>query len=192
MGSFKISLFCCFCFYLSISGILAKKAEGDEKPEWAKKDVRDFNDVDVERLLDQWEEDEEELPNDELPEHLRKPETMDLSNLDTSDPEKLLQLTKKGKTLMMFVSVSGSPDREEAERLTSLWQGALFNNHVQCDRFMVDDNRAIFMFKDGAQAWDAKDFLVEQEQCAEVSIDNKVYEGKHKKSVKGTVEKVEL
>ena len=43
---------------------------------------------------------------------------------------------------------------------------------------MVDDNRAIFMFKDGSQAWEAKDFLIEQERCKDVTIDNKVYEGK--------------
>jgi hypothetical protein len=43
---------------------------------------------------------------------------------------------------------------------------------------MVDDNRAIFMFKDGSQAWEAKDFLVEQERCEGVTIENKVYPGK--------------
>lgn len=43
---------------------------------------------------------------------------------------------------------------------------------------MIDDNRAIFMFKDGTQAWDAKDFLIEQEGCESVSIENKVYYGK--------------
>ena len=43
---------------------------------------------------------------------------------------------------------------------------------------MVDDNRAIFMFRDGSQAWDAKDFLIEQERCQSVSIENKVYPGK--------------
>lgn len=42
---------------------------------------------------------------------------------------------------------------------------------------MVDQRRAIFMFKDGAQAWDAKDFLVEQEEFKECSIENKVYHG---------------
>lgn len=45
-------------------------------------------------------------------------------------------------------------------------------------RYMIDDNRAIFMFKDGLQAWEAKDFLVEQERCESVSIENKVYPGK--------------
>lgn len=43
---------------------------------------------------------------------------------------------------------------------------------------MVDDDRAIFMFKDGSQAWDAKDYLVEQDRCQSVTIENKVYDGK--------------
>lgn len=43
---------------------------------------------------------------------------------------------------------------------------------------MVDDDRAIFMYKDGSQAWDAKDFLVEQDRCESVTIENKVYDGK--------------
>ena len=42
---------------------------------------------------------------------------------------------------------------------------------------MVDDNRAIFMFRDGSQAWDAKNFLIEQERCLSVTIENKVYPG---------------
>lgn len=48
-----------------------------------------------------------------------------------------------------------------------------------CNRYMVDDDRAIFMFKDGAMAWDAKDFLVQQDQCKEVTIENKPYYGKN-------------
>jgi hypothetical protein len=43
---------------------------------------------------------------------------------------------------------------------------------------MVDDNRAIFMFRDGSQAWEAKNFLVDQERCFSVTIENKVYPGK--------------
>lgn len=45
-------------------------------------------------------------------------------------------------------------------------------------RYMIDDNRAIFMFKDGSQAWAAKDYLVEQERCESVTIENKVYPGR--------------
>lgn len=44
---------------------------------------------------------------------------------------------------------------------------------------MIEDARAIFMFKDGAQAWVAKDFLVEQEQCESVTIESKKYPGKY-------------
>lgn len=50
----------------------------------------------------------------------------------------------------------------------------LYSNY----RYMIDDNRAIFMFKDGSQAWEAKDFLVQQERCESVSVENKVYKGK--------------
>jgi len=42
---------------------------------------------------------------------------------------------------------------------------------------MVDDNRAIFMYKDGSQAWDAKNFLIQQEDCVDVTIENQVYKG---------------
>lgn len=44
-----ITLVLCVTFVLVVE---AKKAE--EKPGWAKKDIRDYNDADMERLLDQW------------------------------------------------------------------------------------------------------------------------------------------
>ena len=47
----------------------------------------------------------------------------------------------------------------------------------------MDDNRAIFMFRDGGQAWDAKDYLIEQERCLSVTIENKVYPGLHHSEV---------
>lgn len=34
------------------------------------------------------------------------------------------------------------------------------------------------MFKDGAQGWEAKDFLVEQDRCEEVVIESKSYPGR--------------
>lgn len=54
---------------------------------------------------------------------------------------------------------------------------------VDC-RYLVDDNRAIFLFKDGSQAWIAKDYLVDQERCKEVSIESKQYPGKYAMKVK--------
>ncbi|EAA09378.3 AGAP005081-PA [Anopheles gambiae str. PEST] len=158
---------------------VAKKFKEGEKPSWAKKDIRDFNDADMERLLEQWEEDDDPLEPDELPEHLRPPPSIDMGSVDASNPENILKLSKKGRTLMSFVSVNGNPTREETEDITKLWQTSLWNNHIQAERYLIDDNRAIFMFKDGAQAWEAKDFLVEQDRCLHVSIENKEYKGKH-------------
>ncbi|EDX06037.1 LDLR chaperone boca [Drosophila simulans] len=157
--------------------VLAKKFKEEEKPAWAKKDIRDYSEADLERLLDQWEEDEEPLEDDELPEHLRPQPKLDLSNLDSKSPEDLLKVSKKGRTLMTFVSVTGNPTREESDTITKLWQTSLWNNHIQAERYMVDDNRAIFLFKDGTQAWEAKDFLIEQERCKGVTIENKEYPG---------------
>lgn len=33
------------------------------------------------------------------------------------------------------------------------------------------------MYKDGSQAWDAKDFLVQQEDCVDVTIESQVFKG---------------
>lgn len=54
--------------------------------------------------------------------------------IDMTNPENLLKLTKKGRTLMMFVSVDGNPPREETEEITKLWQSSLWNNHIQAER----------------------------------------------------------
>jgi hypothetical protein len=98
-----------------------------------------------------FQEDEEPLEPDELPEHLRPQTPIDMSKLDTANPENFLKLSKKGKTLMTFVMVTGNPTRNEADEITKLWQTSLWNNHIQAERYMIDDNRAIFMFKDGSQ-----------------------------------------
>ena len=63
------------------------------------------------------------------------------------EPEDFLKASKKGQSVMMFVRVSGEPTRHEAEEISSIWQTGLWNNHVHVDRFMVEDDRAIFLFK---------------------------------------------
>ena len=45
-------------------------------------------------------------------------------------------------------------------------------------RYVVGENRVIFMLKDGAMAWEVKDFLVNQDRCEEVTIEGKSYPGK--------------
>ena len=34
--------------------LTSAKKDKDKKPDWAKKDIRDYTDADLERLLDQW------------------------------------------------------------------------------------------------------------------------------------------
>lgn len=44
------------CILLSITLLItSKKSDDANKPEWAKKDIRDYSEADLERLLDQWE-----------------------------------------------------------------------------------------------------------------------------------------
>lgn len=70
--------------------------------------VLSCRDADIERLYDQWEENEDPLPLDELPEwDPRRPQPqIDLSDPETlKNPEALLRASKKGKSLMVFVKV---------------------------------------------------------------------------------------
>ncbi|XP_064373335.1 LRP chaperone MESD [Dromaius novaehollandiae] len=142
-----------------------------------KKDIRDYNDADMARLLEQWEKDDD-IEEGDLPEHKRPPAPIDFSKIDPGKPESILKLTKKGKTLMMFVTVSGDPTEKETEEITSLWQGSLFNANYDVQRFIVGSNRAIFMLRDGGYAWEIKDFLINQERCADVTLEGQVYPGK--------------
>ncbi|KAI6056825.1 LRP chaperone MESD [Marmota monax] len=146
-------------------------------PPRKKKDIRDYNDADMARLLEQWEKDDD-IEEGDLPEHKRPSAPVDFSQIDPGKPESILKMTKKGKTLMMFVTVSGSPTEKETEEITSLWQGSLFNANYDVQRFIVGSDRAIFMLRDGSYAWEIKDFLVSQDRCADVTLEGQVYPGK--------------
>ncbi|KAL7854423.1 hypothetical protein SRHO_G00166130 [Serrasalmus rhombeus] len=156
----------------------------DTKPK-KKKDIRDYNDADMARLLEEWEKDDE-IEEGDLPEHKRSPPPIDFSKVDPSKPEELLKMSKKGKTLMVFASVSGNPTEKETEEITSLWQGSLFNANFDVQRFVVGSNRVIFMLRDGSYAWEIKDFLTNQDRCEDVTVEGQVYPGKAaKKDSKG-------
>ncbi|KAI5764922.1 MESD protein [Gulo gulo luscus] len=146
-------------------------------PPRKKKDIRDYNDADMARLLEQWEKDDD-IEEGDLPEHKRPSAPIDFSQIDPGKPESILKMTKKGKTLMMFVTVSGSPTEKETEEITSLWQGSLFNANYDVQRFIVGPDRAIFMLRDGSRAWEIKDFLVSQDRCADVTLEGQVYPGR--------------
>ncbi|XP_071098850.1 LDLR chaperone boca-like [Haliotis cracherodii] len=155
-----------------------EEEERKEKAKFKKKNIRDYDEADLERLYDQWEEDEEPLPEDELPEWKRKQKGIDMSQLDMSNPEKMMQQTKKGKSLMMFATVAGNPTEKETEKITGLWHSSMFNANMEMQRYVVGSNRVLFMVSDGAKAWDVKDFLVQQDNCEEVTIDGQNYPGK--------------
>ncbi|RCN49299.1 hypothetical protein ANCCAN_04549 [Ancylostoma caninum] len=161
-----------------------KETHGPKTPK-KKKDITSYSDADLERLYEQWEEnDEEKLDDDELPEHQRSPNPMDLDSIKAKakNPEEMLSMTKKGQTLMMFVNIRDPSNPLEKNRpftskYTEIFQSMLRNNHIICQVFLIDDDRAIFMFNDGSQAFEAKDFLLKQIQVTEVSLEGQQYVG---------------
>lgn len=54
-----------------------------------------------------------------------------------------MKLSKKGRTLMTFVKVSGKPTKDETETLTKLWQTSLWNNHIQAERYFLGILRSL-------------------------------------------------
>jgi len=156
-----------------------------DKPK-KKKDPRDYTDADIEKLYEEWEKDEEPLPDDELPEWKRPPKPVDWSKMDMSNPEAMVAATKQGKPVMMFVTVSDNPNKKEMEDITGLWQTSLYNNHMDIQRFEIENNRVIFMFKEGQQAFEAVKWLVLQDRCEEVVLESKTYKGKAAKPEKDT------
>ncbi|XP_056134952.1 LRP chaperone MESD [Lampris incognitus] len=151
-------------------------ADDKTKPK-KKKDIRDYNDADMARLLEEWEKDDD-IEEGDLPEHKRSPPPIDFSKVDPSKPEELLKMSKKGRTLMVFATVSGDPTEKETEEITSLWQGSLFNANFDIQRFVVGSNRVIFMLRDGSMAWEVKDFLISQDRCMDVTVEGQVFPGK--------------
>ena len=67
-------------------------------------------------------------------EHEKPKPKIDFSKIDPKNPESVLQMSKKGQTLMMFVAISGNPSKEETEKITQLWQDQLFNANYQLQR----------------------------------------------------------
>uniref|UniRef100_A0A8C6PD64 LRP chaperone MESD n=1 Tax=Nothobranchius furzeri TaxID=105023 RepID=A0A8C6PD64_NOTFU len=121
---------------------------------------------------------DDDIEEGDLPEHRRSPPPIDLSKLDASKPEDLLKMSKKGRTLMVFATVTGNPTEKETEEITGLWQGSLFNANYDVQRFVVGSNRVIFMLRDGSLAWEVRDFLVAQDLCEDVTVEGQVFPGK--------------
>ena len=78
---------------------------------------------------------DDDIEEGDLPEHRRSPPPIDFSKVDASKPEELLKMSKKGRTLMVFATVSGDPTEKETEEITGLWQGSLFNANFDVQRY---------------------------------------------------------
>ena len=104
---------------------------------------------------------------------------LDICKMDTTNQEEMMKLTKKGKTVMMFVKINNFKSKEETEEMTSLWQTELYKNNVKTKMFLIEDDGVMFIVRDGEHVWQAKDFLVEQERCEEVQIEQQTFRGKY-------------
>lgn len=180
-----VTLICCdLCSWMVRAGSSLKDGEdlaarlAREKKKGLPKDPLYITDVDLENLFDEWEANDEPLPPDELPPHKRPAPKFEHADDLFKDPEKLMIASKKGKTVMAFVTLAGNPTKRTTEDLTQRWQVGLGNNHMRCERFVIADNRAIFVFEDGSLAFDAKDFFIDQPEVKEYSIDSRVWRGK--------------
>ncbi|PIO75778.1 hypothetical protein TELCIR_02163 [Teladorsagia circumcincta] len=145
-----------------------------------------LREADLERLYEEWEENDPEKSNEDDDEQIQKRERAAFNlkehGSEAKNPEELLKMTKKGETLMMFVNVRdplvpSKKDRPYTEKMTELWRSMLRNNHIQCQVFLIDDDRAIFMFPDGSQAFEAKDFLLKQAEVTEITLEGQQYTG---------------
>lgn len=181
-----------WCFVTYVSALVvclavrqawSQEREAKKAPNKLPKNPLYMTDFDLENLLDQWEDsDEEKLPLDELPAY-KRPRTVGkgaggISDELLNDPDKLLATVKKGQPLMSFVTVGNNPTKEETELLTQRWQVGLSNMHLKCERFVIADDRAIFMFNDGSLAFEAKEFLLGQPELKDFTIDGRVWQGK--------------
>ncbi len=120
------------------------------------------------------------MPDDELPPHLQKKRSginLSMDDIRRQGPDAVKAMNKKGQAIMIFATVSGNPTQAETEQITSIWQSSLFNANLQVTRYLMDEKQAIFMINDGATAWEIKNFLVKQDRCLEVTIDNEVFPG---------------
>lgn len=43
--------------------------------------------------------------------------------------------------------------------------------------FVVDDDRILMMFSDGSRAWEARDVLLKQKECKDVTLEGKTMQG---------------
>jgi len=172
------------------------KDKVEKEPEPPKRDLKigkkvtDYSDADIHKLLDQWNENDDDYEEEEDDAPWKKPKPkIDMQKImqGGNNKEDMIAASKKGQPLMIFANVAGNPTRNQAEKVTSFWQQSLQNAQIQVQRYMVSDNRVLFQVNDGSLAVKIKDFLVSQDTCESVSFENLDFPGKGKGK-----EKIEL
>lgn len=157
-------LFCVFLLF-TLAANASKK----------KKDIRDYSEADLEKLYQQWADEDDKDDDDEF--GMKPPKDGFKFDPSKMTPEEMMKMSKKGKTLMIFARLKGNPEKSETEKITTRWQQGLLNGNIQTERYLVSDDRVIFLTKDGSYAWEIKDFLIQQPECLEVTFDNQKFPG---------------
>ncbi|CAF1044472.1 unnamed protein product, partial [Didymodactylos carnosus] len=143
-----------------------------------KKDLRDYSDDDIEKLYQQWEEnDSDKLSSDEQNDYYHRYRQQERSypDLSMNYGEEKAKIMKKGLIQNLFVTLSGKPTKRETEDISEIWYLGLKNALYDIRKYVIDDDRVLFVAEDGSQSFDIKDFLIQQDRCNMVSIDNQVY-----------------
>ncbi len=137
----------CFTLIYTFDKTQANNGFKREKTHF-KKDPLDYSDRDVDSLYEEWEvkfllffytlkirmnaqdNDADILPDDERDDYYisgkNRPQIRP-EDLVGKEPEHIMKMSKKGQTLMMFATVSGSPTRRETEEITQIWWAGLKN-----------------------------------------------------------------
>uniref|UniRef100_A0A5S6R564 S1 motif domain-containing protein n=1 Tax=Trichuris muris TaxID=70415 RepID=A0A5S6R564_TRIMR len=145
------------------------------------KDPRDYTDKDIDGLFDQWEEnDEESLEWDEI-DGWKRPPALDLNLLKVKTNEEASRILKKGRRMSLYVKFDKALSRRQVDDVTNIWLVRFFNSHIQSQRRFINDNEVEFMFFDGAQSWDAKRFIMDQDEVLELMLEGNKYPGKASK-----------
>ena len=129
-----------------------------------------LSDADIQKISEQWEEDEEDEQAMEPP---TVPGAEPYPEPEDDDP---LKLSSSDRPTMIRVTLSGPPrSRRDTEDITKLWQVGLLNANIPTERYYVNEKDVIYMTQRGENAVEIKNFLVKQPECLSVRLGNNEY-----------------
>ena len=99
-------------------------------------------------------------------------------DLKVNNDQKRFKDNKKGQQVMLHVTINGQPNRHTTEQITNSWLDSFYDANLECQKFLVSDDSALFITNDGSLAWEMKEFLIKQDRCDYVKIDNETFNGK--------------